>query len=530
MRPERAAGERDVKTHGRISALLFATLLLAPALSRAQPEMPPPLMPRGLITKEARVSPGYVLFGPILSDTVYLVDNDGRVVHTWETGYAGSGDYLLPNGHLLRGGRDPKALHFRAGGVTGILQELDWDGNVVWEWKLSDEKRILHHDIEPLPNGNILAIAWEGKDRAEVLDAGRRPENTPAKGLHPDWVLEIQRVGSNQARIVWEWHVWDHLVQDQSPQKPSFGGPSEHPERLDINALTAAAVSPEELEQLKALGYVPEDAVPEDLAADFLHINAIDYHPGLDQFALSVPELGEVWIVDHSTTTREAAGSTGGRAGRGGDLLYRWGNPASYGRGDGSSQRLFYQHDVRWIPEGFPGAGHLMIFDNGRDRPEGPWSLVAEIALPLRPDGSYAIEDGLPYAPKDPTWSWKLPADHFSPFISGAERLENGNTLVCAGPDGSLLEVTSDGRIVWDYRNPFGGSMRLEDGSSPQPGLDQLPYALFRATRIPPDHSGLQGRSLKPLAPQPAWAPDPGQAPERARKNASDEADRHTPR
>ena len=84
-----------------------------------------------------------------------------------------------------------------------------------------------------------------------------------------------------------------------------------------------SAITPDKLAQLQALGYVPADASVEDLESDFLHVNSVAYNERLDQIAISVPEYGEIWILDHSTTTQEAAGSEGGRQGRGGDLLYR---------------------------------------------------------------------------------------------------------------------------------------------------------------------------------------------------------------
>ena len=74
-------------------------------------------------------------------------------------------------------------------------------------------------------------------------------------------------------------------------------------------------ISSEELARLQALGYVPEDADAEDLSADVFHTNAIHYNAELDQIVLSVPEYSEIWIIDHSTTTEEAAGSSGGRWG-----------------------------------------------------------------------------------------------------------------------------------------------------------------------------------------------------------------------
>jgi hypothetical protein len=258
---------------------------------------------------------------------------------------------------------------------------------------------------------------------------------------------------------------------------------------------------------------VPADAKPQDLESDFHHANAVVYHPRLDQIAVSVPNLNEIWIIDHGTTTEEARGSTGGRAGRGGDLLYRWGNPATYGRGGGNGvQRLFAQHDVRWIPDGWEGAGNLSVFNNGLGRAEGAWSSVDEWTPPLDAAGRYTLpaatsgSDGA-WGPTALAWQFttKDPAQFYAPFISGAHRLANGNTLICAGTGGEVLEVTRAGEIVFEYRSPYSGAVRNEDGSMPQPGLDENPFAIFRATRIPADHPGLAGRELAPLSPQPPW-------------------------
>jgi len=480
----------------------------APAAEPARPDLwvPPPLLPRGLIRNEPGATPGYVLFNPSLSDTAYLVDNEGRAVHVWKTLYAPGGDLeLLPNGNLLRGARDPEMLGFKTGGTAGILQELAWDGSVVWEWKLSNAERMQHHDVTALPNGNVLLLAWEVKSPEQARRAGRRVEQIPEQGLWPDLVLEIEPVRPRGANVVWEWHVWDHLIQSHDPDAANYGDPAAHPGRIDLNAgLHAPAIDAAQLEQLKALGYVPADATPQDLRSDFLHVNSVAYHPRLDQIALSVPFLGEVWIIDHATTTAEAAGPAG-------DLLYRWGNPTAYGRGGegAGAQRFFFQHDARWIPEGWEGAGNLTVFNNGRSRPEGAWSSVDEWTPSLGADGSYAQEGGR-FGPAVLAWQYRAPEHLYAPFVSGAHRLANGNTLVCSGTGGQIFEVTRAGEVVWEYRNPFWGDVRNVDGSLPSPRADERPFAMFRATRIPADHPALAGRTLAPLDPQPAgydWQP-----------------------
>ncbi len=262
---------------------------------------------RGLRLKTEEVTPGYVYFSPLLSDTTYLIDSDGQVVHTWKSDYAPSGSmYLLDNGNLLRTAREPDVAVFKGGGQGGRIQESTWDGELVWDWRFVSEKHLLHHDIERLPNGNILAIAWEAKTAEEARAAGRRLELTPEAGLWPDTVIEIEPLPPAGARIVWEWHMWDHLIQNHDSNLENYGEPSAYPERVDINGSgEPPEMDPAELKRLQALGYVPTDAQPDELRSDFLHTNAIDYNPSLDQIVLSVPHYNEIWVIDHSATTEE---------------------------------------------------------------------------------------------------------------------------------------------------------------------------------------------------------------------------------
>jgi hypothetical protein len=494
----------------------------SPDAAAAEPtgdnEGPPPrwildanATPRGLLRNEAGATPGYVLFAPFQSELTYLVDTQGRVVHTWANGRAPNFQYLQGDGSLVRLARIAEPPNFRAGGVAGYLQRLSWVGDVLWEWRLGDEQRMLHHDIEVLPNGNILAIAYEQKNPEEARAAGRRVDLIPEQGLWSEWILEIEPLPPDGARIVWEWHVWDHLVQEHDPEAANYGAPADHPRRFDINADAGESmVDEEELAQLQALGYVPDSATPEDLASDFLHMNAIEYHAGLDQIAVSLPGISEIWIIDHATTTAEAATSSGGRSGHGGDLLYRWGNPANYGRGDAADQRLFSQHDILWIPEGMANAGNLTVFDNGSGRPDGEYSSVLEWTPPVDGSGSYSFGEGGAFGPDEMVWRYVTeddPGGFFSPFVSGAHRLAGGNTFIISGAQGRLFEVTPEGAIVWEYRNPFHGEL---EGWTPA-ATEQTPYGLFRATKIAPDHPGLAGRALAPLDPQPeAYDAPPG--------------------
>ena len=462
--------------------------------------------PRGVRVNTPQASPGYVYFTPLLSDTTYLINNAGQVVHTWKSNYAPSGGvYLLDNGHLIRGAREPEVPTFSGGGLGGRIQEFTWDGEVVSDFTFANEAHLLHHDVAVLPNGNILAIAWERKGVEEVRRAGRRPELTPEAGLWPDMVVEFERQSPHEARIVWEWHMWDHTIQNYDDTLDNYGDPSEHPDLIDVNGdLAPSEISEEELAQLQVIGYMPADTTPEDVQSDFMHTNAISYNADLDQIVLSILNYNEIWIIDHSTTTDEAAGSTGGRWGRGGDLLYRWGNPRVYGRGDSTQQRLFGQHDPRWIPQGMPGAGHLLVFNNNLNGSEGPYSAVFEFALPTDDEGLFVVPDTEAFGPETLSWSYTAPdkSSMFSSFISGAHRLANGRTMITSGAQGRFLEVTSEGEIVWEYWTPYSGDVKMPDGSRPHPTASWT-YPVFRATKILPDHPALAGRDLTPLDPQP---------------------------
>ncbi len=498
--------------HVAASVLILAGLAAGCAPSSDEPEVedaPQEPRPSGLLTSAEGVAPGYVLYSPLSSGTTYLLDTDGRPVHTWESDYAPHSLYLLPNGNLLRPGRDPDGRKFTAGGMMGLLQLFDWEGELLWQWKLSGESQILHHDVEPLPNGNLLAIAWELKTEEEGRAAGRRPDLIPEDGLWSEVIMEIEPLPPDDARIVWSWHVWDHLIQNFDAEAENYGDPAEHPERIDINGDgPPLEIDAEQLEELKALGYIPDveenegdedadgDEDEDEPRPDFLHINAVDWHPELDQIAMTPPTSGEVWIIARPSSTEEAARP-------GGDLLYRWGNPATYGRGTPAGKKLFSPHDVQWILPDHPGAGHITVFNNGRGRPEGEWTSIEEIVPPLAPDGSYPLEAAEPWGPTEPVWSYRAsePESFYAAFISGAHRLPNGNTFVTSGPQGRFFEITPEGETVWEFWNPYSGDVRDSDGT--RPGSDRLLYGVWRAQKLSPDFPGLAGRELVPLDPQP---------------------------
>jgi hypothetical protein len=334
----------------------------------------------------------------------------------------------------------------------------------------SDNQVRQHHDIAPLPNGNVLILAWEMRSVAQAIQAGRDPATIASGELWPEHVVEVESVGANMGNIVWEWHLWDHLIQDFDVTKDNFGVVADHPELIDVNARA-------------------------DNLANWIHANAIDYNADLDQIVISTPNLNEFWIIDHGTTTAEAAGHTGGARGQGGDILYRWGNPAAYGRGTALDQTLFFQHNVHWIGNGLAGAGNILVFNN---RVPGLSSRVDEIVTTVDVNGDYpALGAGVPHGPAAAAWSYAgdPPSALGSIFLSGAQRQPNGNTLICQGMTGNTLEIDAAENIVWHYITPVSNGGPLTQGSPAV--LNQT----FRMERYPTDYPGFVGRDLTPQGP-----------------------------
>ena len=174
----------------------------------------------------------------------------------------------------------------------------------------------------------------------------------------------------------------------------------------------------------------------------------INYNKDLDQVMISAHSFNELWVVDHSTTTGQAAGSSGGKSGKGGDLIYRWGNPRTYDRGTDEDQQLFNQHDVEWIPGLFPGAGRILVFNNGVGRPEGQFSTVDEIIPPVdccRQAINWMSPGATARRQRRLSTRHRCPKILYGAFLSGAQRLRDGNTLITVGPVGQLFEVTPEG-------------------------------------------------------------------------------------
>jgi hypothetical protein len=427
----------------------------------------------GALIIEEGISPGYTLFAPLNSKTTYLIDNCGRVINKWESNYyPGNTAYLMPNGNLLRTKKLPNDI-IPGGGGGGGVELIDWNSNLVWSFELNSGLLRLHHDVTFLPNGNILMIVWELRTEAEATEAGRDPATIPGEGvIWSEQIIEVKPTLPAGGEIVWKWSLWDHLIQDFDSNKPGFGTVADHPELVDVN-------------------FVSQN-IP-----DWIHANSIDYNAELDQIVLSSPFLNELWVIDHGTTTAEAAGHAGGKANRGGDLLYRWGNPLAYQRGSSTDQKLFGQHDVHWVKDGEHG-GKIILFNNNKG---SNFSSVDIIEPPLNASSGYDIGAGA-FGPDEAGFVYTaIPKEGlFSSIMAGAEMLPNGNLLICSSRQGIFYEVTPANEIVWLYKSPVtvDGIVGRDFEETDAGYKNDLN---FRTIKYSEDYAAFADRTLSPKEP-----------------------------
>ena len=363
----------------------------------------------------------YTLVAPKNSTTATLLDTNNATYHTWSgmTGQTAYSNYLLPGGTLLRTVKVTNSV-FTGGGMHGRVQKVDYNGSLLWDYTYSSTTYCAHHDICCLPNGNVLFIAYELKSQSQVTAEGSTYNGT----MWPDHIIEVQPTGASTGTIVWEWHMWDHLCQDDNASAANYvPDVNDHPELWDI-------------------GYNPQ--------REIWHANGLDYNPMLDQIVISAHNANEFYVLDHSTTTAEAAGHTGGRSGHGGDFLYRWGNFAAYGE---TGTFFNVLHDAHWIPQDCPNAGRLVAFHN-----KGISNTISSVDQfdPPYAGVNYSHTANTPYLPT--TYVNRITCVSGTSNEGNAQQLPNGNTLYCLALSGTIVEVNSSGSTLWSYTASGGVS------------------------------------------------------------------------
>ena len=417
---------------------------------------------------------GYNLMFPHNQPHVYLLNNCGEIVHTWEDDAnwrPANIAYITEDGLLYKAKRDATVVGdpIWAGGGGAILEIRDWNNNLIWDFEMNDSLYRLHHDFAVTPDGTIIALAWELKNTDECIQAGRDTSTLAQAKLWPDWIFEIDPATDS---IIWEWHAWDHLVQDFDATKNNFGVIADHPELIDVN-------------------YGRVDGHP-----DWMHGNSLDYNAQLDQIMLSVPYFDEIWIIDHSTTTAQAASHNGGFSGKGGDLMFRWGNSVTYQNGDSTNQQLFFQHDAHWIDDFIdpfhPLYGKVALFNNR----VGVDFSTANILTPAWDMYEWDYDlSGTTFLPTDFDQTITHPVDPtnlFSTGLSSVQLLPNDNMLITSGRFGYTFEVTPNNEIVWEYKTPLIGMAFATQGDT----LAINNNLTFRMKRYPADFEAFDGKDL----------------------------------
>lgn len=442
---------------------------------------------------------GYTLFGA--PGGTYLIDMEGRVVQTWSK--ARTNPRFLDNGNILDSSTDDPS---RGSGFV----EVDWDDNVVWRYTETRSDYAPHHDFVRIFNKKLegyttLYIANKSITHEQAIAAGCDPSRN-YRDAQMDAIVEVDMNGN----IVWEWWFFDHVVQDIDPTKANYVGQgktiADYPGRININ--------------------LPG----RPLKRDWLHCNSLDYNPELGHIVTNSVQ-GEFYVIDHDGTfvPGNLQASIDLAVGEAGDFLYRFGDPARYEQGDPPSiledwtkctsghKQIGGAHDVQWIDAGLPGAGHFLIFNNGQYMFECTnQSYIFEINGFLdangRDTGNYVNPPDAGYTnvefhrdthkPKKRmsnqiVWEYHSKSNQgfFSHIGAGAQRLPNGNTLICSDTEGHFFEVTSEAELVWEYINP----MTREYGAvTVMPDSLPMTNSVFRAYRYGADHPALVGKDLTP--------------------------------
>jgi len=389
---------------------------------------------KSIIFNKSLLDNGYVLVPEMTNNRVYLITKEkGEIVYEWNLPQnLGVDAELMPDGKLIVALKTENSTYENLAGSGGRIQIINPNGSINSDFKYSNEKYMQHHDVELLPNGNVLMIAWQTKTIMEAKKAGFNKSEELNTFLFPETIIEINPQNEN---IVWEWNSWDHMVQDFDPSQNNYGNISQNPQLINVN-------------------------YHKNINGDFMHANGLDYDSDKDIIYLSINAYNEIWVIDHSTNMLESASNSGGQFNKGGDLIYRFGNPLAYENEQGP--KMFDKNHFPNLLEGNVfGKGNMLVYVNGNSTRQ---SKVYELILPK-------TMSLLPNTNNEPqiVWEFKHP-DFFAGALGGAVRLPNGNTLFSEGTFG-LWEVTNTGEVVWQFEN----------------GL-----RIWRGYSYPKDHTGIQ--------------------------------------
>jgi len=396
----------------------------------------------------ARTWSGFTVLSPLATQAVPVIDMNGTVVKRWDgfNNSAGGPARVLPGGYVIAAGgaRPPNQESLE-------LVERDFDGNVLWSFSRNEEVTAAdgqkmwaarqHHDWqredfaagyyspESTPNPRT-------NDRTLLLTHVTHMQPTVADVMiEDDRLIEVSRTGE----MLWQWVAGDHI------DELNFS-----PEARRVIKSGPAANGPAGAAGRRTF--------------DWLHVNSAHYLGPNRWF-----DAGDTRFAPNNVIISSREASLLAIIGRDGRIVWQMGPDFSASKELRAIRQVIGQHHAHFIPKGLPGAGNLLVFDNGGSSGYGFFS-------PIAPDGRGALARStsrvLEINPVtlELVWSYTN-ARFFATNISGAQRLPNGNTLITSGPTGRIFEVTKEGAIVWEYIWPSFGANNQN--------------SVYRAYRIP---------------------------------------------
>jgi|Marorgknorr_s2lv_3_1036020.scaffolds.fasta_scaffold00055_44 hypothetical protein len=439
---------------------LTATCLLASLAATALIAFPSVYPTGTTIYQPDQTWNGYTIFDAPDGQGAVLIDMNGNVQRQWTEIAAVPGPFrILPGGYIMGGDTTRRPYQ-----EAIVLLQLDWDGNEVWRYDQMEQvvteeteneegeteggetvwSSRQHHDWQR--EGN--PVGYYAPDMAPQTDSGRTlvlahknvvaPEVSD-KRLEDEYIYELSWDGE----VLWDWLASDHI--------DDFG--------FSEDARNAI--------------YRSVDWNEARESADWLHINSLSY-VGPNKWY----DDGDLRFSPENVLFSSREANIIGIIDREGTIVWRMGPDYRQSKALKELGQIIGQHNPHIIPKGLPGAGNLLVFDNGGSAGYG-------FANPAAPDGQGAVRRDfsrvLEFNPVtfEKVWEYSIGGSEkfqlFSHYVSNAQRLPNGNTLVNEGADGRIFELTPDEEIVWEYVSPFFGTR------------EPISHRIFRAHRVPYD-------------------------------------------
>jgi hypothetical protein len=423
----------------------------------------PTVFPTGTtIYQPAEAWNGFTVLSILDTPAVIVIDMNGRVVKRWDGFNVSSGGpaRLLPGGSVIA----PSGAHPPHQEALELVQR-DFNGNTTWSFNHSEQienadgesmwSSRQHHDWQradfpagyyspdavPAAAANTLLLTHSTRMHTDVADVT----------LEDDRLIEISATGE----LLWEWRASEHIDEFRFSE--------------DARATIRSAGSG------TARGY------------DWLHVNSADYVGANPWF-----EAGDARFAPDNVIISSRQASLIAIVARDGSVVWQLGPDFSRDAKQQALGQIIGQHHAHFIPPGLPGAGNLLVFDNGGSSGYGAPSAIAPTGVGIYARATSRVLEINPVT-LERVWMYAA-SNFFSTNISSAQRLANGNTLITEGAPGRVFEVTAEGTIVWEYMNAPGEAGRKSNG-------------VYRAYRVP---YGWIPQLTRPVE-LPVTAPAPGE-------------------